>query len=405
MEEPEVVAAVVAGDPAGLAEAIDTYATDLFAYCRSILPEAAASDVVEDTFVVARTKLGGLRDPARIGQWLQAIARNECFRRIMAAGGAPPPEPVTPVPDLALPDGLRGRIMKVCTDDTPAGRAHRTTVAHRSGQFGYDGFPRPVTVARPRRVPRVAVAAAVVVATAAVVVIVVAAMSGGSHPARLTSAGLGNPAGVIPTTSLIASTSPATRANASPHHSAKPTMTLAATRSPHPSRAATSPAAVKTTANPRPTPHRTASSPATHTTSPAQPTPSVSTSTYTPPPNPVLLVRPTSLSLTSVNGAAASGSITIIGFGGTVHWSAAVHAGAHHVAVTPAAGTLKPGASTTVTVIASGTVSFTAHITLMPGDHIVTVKVTAKKVTTKSAGRLHQGNVSSSRREGAVAGP
>jgi len=168
MEESEAVAAIVTGDAAGLAEALDVYATPLFAYCRSILPQAEAADVVEDTFVVARTKLDGLLAPARVGQWLQAVARNECFRRIIAVGGTPPPEPVTPVPGAILPDGLRGRIMKVCTDDTPAGRAHRTTVTHRSGQFGYDGFPKPVTVARPRRVSRVVVAAAAVVGAGAV---------------------------------------------------------------------------------------------------------------------------------------------------------------------------------------------------------------------------------------------
>src|ERR1700761_1059403 len=103
MEESEAVAAIVTGDPAGLAEALDTYATPLFAYCRSILPQAEAADVVEDTFVVARAKLDGLLDPARVGQWLQAVARNECFRRIIAVGGTPPPEPVTPVPGAILP--------------------------------------------------------------------------------------------------------------------------------------------------------------------------------------------------------------------------------------------------------------------------------------------------------------
>jgi len=37
MEDPEVVAAIVAGDPAGLAEAYDQYAMPLYSYCRSML--------------------------------------------------------------------------------------------------------------------------------------------------------------------------------------------------------------------------------------------------------------------------------------------------------------------------------------------------------------------------------
>jgi RNA polymerase sigma factor (sigma-70 family) len=85
MEDPEVVAAIVAGDPAGLAEAYDRYATPLYSYCRSLLPEPAdAADAVQDTFLVATAKLRDLRDPARLRPWLYAVARNECFRRLRA---------------------------------------------------------------------------------------------------------------------------------------------------------------------------------------------------------------------------------------------------------------------------------------------------------------------------------
>ena len=49
MEDPEVVAAIVAGDPAGLAEAYDRYAMPLYSYCRSILREPAdAADAVQE---------------------------------------------------------------------------------------------------------------------------------------------------------------------------------------------------------------------------------------------------------------------------------------------------------------------------------------------------------------------
>jgi len=85
MEDPEVVAAIVAGDPAGLAEAYDRYALPLYTYCRSMLREPAdAADAVQDTFLVATAKLRDLRDPARLRPWLYAVARNECFRRLRA---------------------------------------------------------------------------------------------------------------------------------------------------------------------------------------------------------------------------------------------------------------------------------------------------------------------------------
>ncbi len=88
MRDREIVAAIVAGDPAGLAAAYDSYAAALHAYCRSLLAEPAdAADAVQDTFVIAAAKLGGLRNPDRLRPWLYAVARNECHRRLRAHRG------------------------------------------------------------------------------------------------------------------------------------------------------------------------------------------------------------------------------------------------------------------------------------------------------------------------------
>jgi RNA polymerase sigma factor (sigma-70 family) len=85
MRDSEIVAAIVVGDPSGLAAAYDRYAAALHAYCRSLLAEPAdAADAVQDTFVVAASKLDGLRDPDRLRPWLYAVARNECHRRLRA---------------------------------------------------------------------------------------------------------------------------------------------------------------------------------------------------------------------------------------------------------------------------------------------------------------------------------
>jgi RNA polymerase sigma factor (sigma-70 family) len=83
MRDSEVVAAIVAGDSDGLAEAYDRYASPLYTYCRSLLREPAdAADAVQDTFVIAASRLAGLRDQNRLRPWLYTVARNECLRRM-----------------------------------------------------------------------------------------------------------------------------------------------------------------------------------------------------------------------------------------------------------------------------------------------------------------------------------
>ena len=91
VQDGEIVAAIVAGDPAGLAAAYDNYAPGLYAYCRTLLSEPAdAADAVQDTYVIAAAKLDGLRDPDRLRPWLYAVARNECYRRLRARGLSAP---------------------------------------------------------------------------------------------------------------------------------------------------------------------------------------------------------------------------------------------------------------------------------------------------------------------------
>ncbi len=86
MDDREIVAAIAAGELPALARAYDQYAESLYGYCRWMLAEPAdAADAVEDTFLIAAGKLGGLRDPRKLRPWLYAVARNECHRRLPAA--------------------------------------------------------------------------------------------------------------------------------------------------------------------------------------------------------------------------------------------------------------------------------------------------------------------------------
>ena len=91
MHDREIVAAIVAGDATGLGAAFGQYAQALYAYCRSQLTEPAdAADAVHDTFVIASSKLAGLREPDRLRAWLFAVTRNECHGRQSADGSVAP---------------------------------------------------------------------------------------------------------------------------------------------------------------------------------------------------------------------------------------------------------------------------------------------------------------------------
>jgi RNA polymerase sigma factor (sigma-70 family) len=100
MRDSEIVASIVAGDPDGLAVAYDRYAGDLYGYCRSLLREPDdAADAVQDTFVIAASKLAGLREPDRLRAWLFAVARNECLHRLKSRRSAAPLDDAPEPPD------------------------------------------------------------------------------------------------------------------------------------------------------------------------------------------------------------------------------------------------------------------------------------------------------------------
>jgi RNA polymerase sigma factor (sigma-70 family) len=100
--DSEVVASIVAGDPNGLAAAYDQYAAALYAYCCTLLHEPAdAADAVQDTFVIASSRLAGLRDPERLRPWLYTVARNECLRRLRYRRAMAPLDEMADGPDLA----------------------------------------------------------------------------------------------------------------------------------------------------------------------------------------------------------------------------------------------------------------------------------------------------------------
>ena len=502
MEDPEVVAAIVAGDPAGLAEAYDRYAMPLYSYCRSMLREPAdAADAVQDTFLVATAKLRDLRDPGKLRSWLYAVARNECLRRLRAgtalaaleeaadipAGtaeigaaaeraevqrlvraaidGLNPAErdvielsliaeldgdeladalgmsrnhahallsrarsqlqrslgalivartgreacpdlnamlagwdgqltvlmrkrisrhieqcevcgerkrrELTPalfagaVPMAAMLPGFREQVLRVIADRSPAGLAHRLTVANRAGPFGPEGFPKPISppgagawhriLHHPRAI--VAGAAAAVLAAGAIV----AGVAAGPH--QPLSAG---PAGGS------TKTAPGGSRNQGPGHggtsgrggsngsggAARPGLVPSAT----PGGVTTTPIALLSPG----TPNSASTNKATSAGSSASVPPSPRAGT--------LSASTGRLDLVSVKGTAI-GKFTLTATGGPVSaYSITVGSSlAAHISVSPSSGSLAAGASVTITVTSTSLIALNGQLTVNPGGQAITV--------------------------------
>jgi DNA-directed RNA polymerase specialized sigma24 family protein len=390
MQDRELVAAIVAGNPEGLAEAYDRYAAPLYAYCRFMLPDpdplGGAARVVRDTFIIAASRLPELRDPDRLRSWLHAVARNECLRHLGSTAGqsggtdaagpgglAGRPEQNGAMPTVMLPPELREQVLRACADDTPTGRAYRVSVTHRAGPFGRTGFPKPVGPPGPpwwqevRRHPGPAAAVAAIAAAALAAGIAALVIAGGSQPdgASMVALGGGVPAatsGPAPG-SAGASSSPGRKTAAVRD---TPTSSLLAA-TPTTSQGATP--GQPRTATPAPSSSSGSTSPAT------------SPSSSPPPSQGHLLVVPTKLVLSAVKGQAASGTFTLEAVGGPVDlYTIKVPAGvASKVTVSRSVGSLpKAKDSVVVTVTVKSLVALDTHVTVAPGGLVVTVLFSIK---------------------------
>ena len=382
MQDRELVAAIVNGDPEGLAEAYDRYAAPLYAYCRSMLPDphpaGEAADAVADTFTIATAKLEVLRDPDQLGSWLHAVARNECLRRLGPAGLA---SEGAALPEVSPPDGLRERVLNAGADDTPTGRADRVSVTHRAGAFGRTGFPKPIIPPGPRwwhevrRRPRAAAGVAAVAVAVVAGGTTVLLIAGGTHRAQASTVALGG--GNFGTSAApIAASSQAggsswpsrrpTSASASPSTATSPADGPTAGQS-------TSPGAARSSAPTRSSPPPPSPSPSPSPSSSPSPSPSSS-----PPPTPgTLQVTPNELVLSAVMGKPASGTFIVRAVGGPVNF--VVTSPNAKVTVSPPSGSLKvAGSWITVTVTVRSQVALTARLTVRPGNLVVTVRFSIK---------------------------
>jgi DNA-directed RNA polymerase specialized sigma24 family protein len=391
MQDRELVAAIVAGDPDGLAKAYDRYAAPLYTYCRFMLADAGpldgAAQVVRDTFIIAAARPQELRDPDQLRSWLHAIARNECLHRPGSAAGrrsggdtaglAGRPDPDEAMPTVTLPPGLREQVLKACTDSTPAGRAYRVSVTHRAGPFGRAGFPKPIVAPGPpwwQEVRRHRHAAAVAAAIAAGILaagIATLLIAGGSHPDRTSTVALG---GGVP--AAASDTAPGS-ASGSSSRGRKIVAVKSTPASPTPD--ATPTTSKGTTAG---QPETSAPAPSSSSGSPsASPSPSPSPSPSTSPAQGYLLVAPTKLVLSAVKGKAASGKFAVEAFGGPVsEYTISVPADvATKVTVSPSSGSLPHTEdSVVVTVTVKSLAALDTNVTVQPGGVVVAVQFSIK---------------------------
>jgi RNA polymerase sigma factor (sigma-70 family) len=87
MNDSEIIAAVAAGDPAGLAGAYDKYAPAIYGYCCWVLGKASyAAEALLETFAAAASELADWKDASETRAWLYVVARAECYRRMRTAG-------------------------------------------------------------------------------------------------------------------------------------------------------------------------------------------------------------------------------------------------------------------------------------------------------------------------------
>jgi DNA-directed RNA polymerase specialized sigma24 family protein len=393
MQDEEVVAAIVAGDPDGLAEAYDQYAAPLYAYCSVMLPSPGdAAGAVRDIFLIATSRLDRLRDPGKLRPWLHAVARNECHRRLSSAGVTPPPQR-TPgdgvLPTVELPASLRGEVLRACADTTPAGRADRASAAHHAGTFGPTGFPRPIGSGAPRwwgqlrRHPRTAAAVATVAAVAVAGGLIAMLTIGGSHRAQASTAAGGG--GLAGGSSGAPGTSGGPGALGAPGASGRATASGLPQASPAPGQPTPSVIALGGIISPAapmsggpsggmPTPSASPSGTS------SSPSPSPSPSTSSSPVRGILKATPDRLALTSTSGKAVSGKFILSALYGPVsnYVIEIPPAMTGKLKVSPAKGSLGAGGQVTVTVTAISKVAHNTHLTIDPGNLTVTVVLTLK---------------------------
>jgi RNA polymerase sigma factor (sigma-70 family) len=85
--DAELVSTARAGEAAALGELLERYRPSLYAAALARLRDRDdALDQVQETFLVALTRIDDLRDPEAVGGWLHAVLRNGCLMQLRRTG-------------------------------------------------------------------------------------------------------------------------------------------------------------------------------------------------------------------------------------------------------------------------------------------------------------------------------
>lgn len=266
------------------------------------------------------------------------------------------------LPMVALPAGLREKVLRLVSDNSPLVAADLRFVVQRAGPFTRSGFPKPIDP--PRRVygartltaaAGVAAACAVLLGTGTVFVLDSLHQKGTAVAAAAT---------VGPTVAApVPLASGSHRAQAPKHHGGAKPPSVTATTLPSPS---PSPSVPPTRA-PDPEP---SSPPPTHSPSPT-PSPPPSPGTLTASPTTVVLSQPPT-------GGSYSGQFTLTAQGGQVSsFTVEDPAPAGDLTISPSSGgAIQSGGSVTITVtVASATgLAYETDLTIVPGGLTVIIQ-------------------------------
>ena len=266
----------------------------------------------------------------------------------------------------SAPAALKARTLALAAGQEPEAIAQRGAVLSRAGIFDSQGFPKPA--AEPKEAPargdedrparrrgRVAVAAGLV-AAAVIGTVAIALIDSSGHGKQAA----GHPADSVPPTGASAAApfgaSPATSpANSATHAAA--TATAKTTNA-----ATTAPQSTPTAAN--------------RATTPAAPPSATTNPTAASSATPTVKATPGTLSASPSGGALwvppGGTTISLTAQGGPVTWSSTVSNGSGTVQLSPSGGTINAGATTTVTVTASGSAAG-RQVTINPGGTAFTI--------------------------------
>lgn len=136
-------------DPADIEDAYDTYAEQLYAYCRFLLPDSAsAMSALEDIFLVAAGRLAVAPPDGQLRTWLFAIARNECLRR----AGSRPEAPASVREPGGPADGNEARALRGAIEGLAPGE--RDLIAMLLHGLEIDGIAAVLGIDRESAYPR-----------------------------------------------------------------------------------------------------------------------------------------------------------------------------------------------------------------------------------------------------------